>query len=82
MALERTAPDGTRLTLDQALRAYTLDAAFAEFAEKEKGSLEPGKLADLVLFDRDLSRVPVHALHEARVTLTIIGGRPVTEPRP
>ncbi len=82
MALERTAPDGTRLTLDQALRAYTLDAAYAEFAEKEKGSLEPGKLADFVLFDRDLSRLPVHSIREARVKLTIIGGSPVTEPRP
>ena len=58
MALERAAPDGTRITLDEALRAFTVDAAYAEFAEKEKGSLEAGKLADFVLFDRDFSRGP------------------------
>jgi predicted amidohydrolase YtcJ len=75
IALERAAPDGTRITLDEALRAYTLDAAYAEFAEKEKGSLEPGKLADFVLFDRDFSRGPVHAIHQAKVRMTVIGGR-------
>jgi predicted amidohydrolase YtcJ len=81
MALERAAPDGSRLTLDEALRAYTLDAAFAEFAEKEKGSLEPGKLADLVLFDRDFSRGPIHGIGEAKVRMTVVGGRPVYESR-
>jgi predicted amidohydrolase YtcJ len=75
MALERAAPDGTRLTFDEAMRAFTLDAAWAEFAERDKGSLEPGKLADLVLFDRDFSRGPVHAIHDAGVRLTVAGGR-------
>ena len=76
MALERTAPDGTRITLDEALRAFTLDAAYAEFAENEKGSLQPGKLADFVLFDRDFSQAPVHAIHTANVRMTVIAGRP------
>ena len=76
MALERTAPDGSRLTLDQGLRAFTLDAAYAEFAENEKGSLQPGKLADFVLFDRDFSQAPVHAIHTANVRMTVIAGRP------
>jgi hypothetical protein len=75
MALERAAPDGSRLTLDEGLRAYTLDAAYAEFREKEKGSLEPGKLADFVLFDRDFSAGPVHAIRDARVRMTVVGGR-------
>jgi predicted amidohydrolase YtcJ len=76
IALERTAPDGTRITLDEALRAFTVDAAYAEFAEKDKGSLQPGKLADFVLFDRDFSRVPVHAISAAKVRMTVIGGHP------
>ena len=75
MALERAAPDGTRITLDEALRAFTLDAAYAEFAEKEKGSLEAGKLADFVLFDRDFSRGPAHGINGSKVRMTVIGGR-------
>ena len=75
MALERAAPDGTRITLDEALRAFTLDAAYAEFAEKEKGSLEAGKLADFVLFDRDFSRGPAHGISASKVRMTVIGGR-------
>jgi predicted amidohydrolase YtcJ len=79
MALERTAPDGTRLTIDEALRAYTLDAAYAEFSEQEKGSLEPGKLADFVLFDGDFTRRPVHSIGDAKVRLTVVGGRVLYE---
>jgi predicted amidohydrolase YtcJ len=63
------------MTLDEALRAHTVDAASAEFAENEKGSLQPGKLADFVLFDRDLSRLPAHLIREAKVRLTVVGGR-------
>lgn len=75
MALGRAAPDGTRITLDEALRAFTVDAAYAELAEKEKGSLEVGKLADFVLFDRDFSRGPVHGMSAAKVRMTVIGGQ-------
>jgi predicted amidohydrolase YtcJ len=75
MALQRAAPDGTRITLDEALRAFTADAAYAEFAEREKGSLEAGKLADFVLFDRDFSRGPAHGISAAKVRMTVIGGR-------
>ncbi len=82
MALERAAPDGTRLTLDEALRAYTVDAAWAEFMEKEKGSLEPGKLADFVVFDRDFTSLPVSRIREARVRMTVIGGRDATASLP
>src|SRR5262249_41715478 len=46
-----------KITLDEALAAYTRDAAYAGFAERELGTLEPGKLADLVIVDRDLSRI-------------------------
>jgi predicted amidohydrolase YtcJ len=75
LALQRPGPDGRRITLDEALRAYTRDAAYAEFADHEKGTLEPGKLADFVLLDRDLSRTPVHRFSEVQVKLTVIGGR-------
>jgi predicted amidohydrolase YtcJ len=67
MALER--PVG--LSLDEALKAYTIHAAYAGFAEKQTGSLEPGKLADFVVFDRELKP----DLRNARVRLTVAGGR-------
>ncbi len=77
IALERAGPDGRRITLDQALAAFTRDAAYAEFAEREKGTLEPGKLADVVLLSDDLSRLPLHRYGEVKVKLTIVDGRVV-----
>jgi predicted amidohydrolase YtcJ len=74
-ALTRPGPDGRVLTLEQCLRAYTLDAAYAEFGEKEKGSIEPGKLADLVLLDRDILSSPVSTLDQTKVRMTVLGGR-------
>jgi predicted amidohydrolase YtcJ len=79
MALQRPGPDGRRITLDEGLSAFTRDAAYAEFADHEKGTLEPGKLADFVLLSHDLSRTPVHRFGEARVKLTVVGGRVVFE---
>ena len=66
-----------KITVEDALRAYTLGAAYAEFAESEKGSLERGKLADFVLIDRDLTRIPPEAIRDARVRMTVVGGRVV-----
>ena len=74
-AIERPGPDGRRLTLEQALIAYTRDAAFAEFSENVKGTLEPGKLADIVLVDRDIFRATVAELRQTRVRMTILDGR-------
>ncbi len=68
-----------KITLDEALAAYTRAAAFAAFAEGELGTLEPGKLADLVLVDRDLGRIPPPAIRDARVLLTVVGGKVVFE---
>jgi predicted amidohydrolase YtcJ len=68
-----------KITVEEALRAYTRGAAFAEFAEEEKGMLARGMLADFVLIDRDLTRIPPEAIREARVVLTVVGGRPVFE---
>jgi predicted amidohydrolase YtcJ len=66
-----------RLTLEEALRGYTHEAAYAEFEEKEKGSLEPGKLADLIVIDKDIMQLgskPQEIL-SIRVLKTFIGGK-------
>lgn len=68
---------GQRVDLETALRAYTIDAAWAARLEHERGSLTPGKLADLVVLDRDLFEVDPQRLHEAQVVTTIVGGRVV-----
>ncbi len=77
MALAVTHPiaEGQTLNIEQALRAYTCDAAYAAFEENEKGTLERGKLADLVLIDRDITRVSPQEIREARVQLTLVGGQ-------
>jgi predicted amidohydrolase YtcJ len=63
-----------KISVEEALRAYTVDAAYAEFAEREKGSLARGKLADFVLIDRDLTRIPPETIRDARVMMTVVGG--------
>ncbi len=68
-----------RITVEEALRAYTAGAAFAGFAERDVGTLERGKLADFVLIDRDLTRVPPETIRDARVLMTVVGGRVVFE---
>jgi predicted amidohydrolase YtcJ len=78
-------PDGwvpqQRITVEQALTAYTRDAAYAEFMEGEKGMLRRGFLADLVLIDRDLTRIPPETIRDARIRLTMVGGRIVYDHR-
>jgi predicted amidohydrolase YtcJ len=64
-----------RLDLETALRAYTVNNAWAEGEEASKGSLTAGKLADFVIIDRDLFAIPATQLKEARVLLTAVGGR-------
>ena len=68
-----------RITVEEALRAYTRDAAWASYAEAEKGTLERGKLADFVLLDRDLTRIAPEEIRDARVDMTVVGGRVVFE---
>jgi predicted amidohydrolase YtcJ len=83
-ALTRQSPDGTpaggwfpaqRLTLEQALRGYTLEAAYAEWEEKDKGSLEPGKLADFLVLSHDLRKLSGQQLLTVRVKRTFLGGK-------
>lgn len=70
-----------KITVEEALRAYTMGSAYASFEEKEKGSLETGKLADLVLIDRDITTIPPETIREAQVTLTVVGGKVVYQKR-
>jgi predicted amidohydrolase YtcJ len=63
------------ITREQAVKAYTLTAAYAEFSEKEKGSLEVGKLADLVVLSQDILHVPLEELPKTESVLTIVGGK-------
>jgi predicted amidohydrolase YtcJ len=66
-----------KIGVEDALRAYTTGGAYASFAEHEKGSLTPGKLADVVVIDRDLTRIPPETIREAQIMYTIVGGRVV-----
>ena len=68
-----------RISVERALRAYTMNAAIAGFADTRVGSLARGKLADFVVIDRDLTRVPVDEIASAQVMMTVIGGRVVFE---
>jgi hypothetical protein len=68
-----------KLTIEQAIAAYTTGSAFAEFAEKQKGKLEPGMLADLIILDRDITSVPPAKVLETQVLRTVVGGRTVYE---
>ncbi|MDQ3518360.1 MAG: amidohydrolase family protein, partial [Gemmatimonadota bacterium] len=67
------------ISVEEALRAYTIQAAYASFEEKEKGTLERGKLADFVLIDRDLTRIPPATIRDARIVMTVVGGKTVFE---
>ncbi len=79
--LDDANPDGwvpeQKISVEQALRAYTSEGAFSAFAENRKGRIEPGMLADLVLLDRDLTAVAPAKIRETRVLKTVVGGRTV-----
>jgi predicted amidohydrolase YtcJ len=68
-----------RLTIDQAVAAYTQGSAFAEFEEKEKGKLVPGMLADFVVLDRDVTASSPEKILGAKVLRTVVGGKTVYE---
>jgi len=85
-AVTRKGEDGKReyfpeqkLTMEQAIAAYTTGSAFAEFAEKDKGTLAPGMLADFVVLDRDITSVPPPKILGAKVLRTVVGGKTVYE---
>ena len=81
--LDSKHPDGwipeQKITLDEAIRAFTVGSAFAEFQEKEKGSVAAGKLADIVILDRDIYAIDPANLDQVKVAMTIVDGRVVYE---
>jgi predicted amidohydrolase YtcJ len=68
-----------KITIEQAIAAYTTGSAFAEFSEKQKGKLEPGMLADLIVLDRDITSVLAPKIIETQVLRTVVGGKTVYE---
>jgi predicted amidohydrolase YtcJ len=84
--LDGAHPDGwvpaQKITVEEALRAYTADAARAQFAEADLGALALGRLADFVIIDRDLTRVAPETIRDAHVDMTVIGGTIVYERDP
>ena len=85
-ALTRMSEDGKKsyypaqkLNIEQAIAAYTTGSAFAEFAEKQKGKLEPGMLADFVVLDQDITAALPPKILETKVLRTVVGGQTVYE---
>jgi len=76
-------PDGwiprQKISVDEAVRAYTMGSAYAEFEDQAKGSITPGKLADMVIVDRDIYAIEPSEIDKARVVLTVMDGKVVYE---
>ncbi len=70
------------MTHEEALRSFTIDAAYAAFQEDLLGSIEPGKLADLVILDKDIMTIEAAQILDSHVMMTIIGGVVVYDARP
>jgi hypothetical protein len=66
-----------KIGVEQALRSYTSEAAYASFEEDIKGMLKPGMLADFVLLDRDITAIPAEEIAATKVLKTVVGGRVV-----
>jgi len=71
--------EAERLTIQEALRVHTMGSAYAGFAEETTGSLEPGKLADRVVWNHDLYHLTRDQLMELQPEITIVGGKVVYE---
>jgi predicted amidohydrolase YtcJ len=70
-----------KITVEEAVRAYTVGSAYAEFQDSVKGSIAPGKLADLVILSRDIFKIDPKEIEEVKVILTMVDGRVVYEAR-
>ncbi len=66
--------ENQKLTLTEALKIYTLGSAYASFEEERKGSLKPGKLADMVVLKEDITKVSPDEIKDIPITLTMVGG--------
>ena len=60
---------------EQALRSYTLDAAYGAFMEDFTGSIEVGKLADFTVLDKDIMTIPEEEILQTQVSMTLLGGK-------
>ena len=74
-AVNRQISPQEKITVEEALRIYTANAAYASFEEKIKGSIEAGKLADLVVLSDDLRKIEPNKIEDAQVEMTIVGGK-------
>jgi len=72
---------GQKLTVAEAVRAYTMGSAYAEFQENEKGSITPGKLADMVIVSDDIFQIDPVKIRDVKVLKTFVGGKIVFESR-
>ena len=70
-----------KISVDEAVHAYTIGSAYAEFQEQQKGTIAPGKLADLVILSQDIFKIDPVAIENVKVMLTIVDGRVVYEAR-
>jgi predicted amidohydrolase YtcJ len=68
-----------KITVEEAVSAFTVGSAYAEFQEPVKGTITPGKLADLVMLDRDIFKIDPTEIEKARVLLTVMDGKVVYE---
>jgi predicted amidohydrolase YtcJ len=79
--LDDANPDGwlpaQKITVEQAMHAYTTQAAYASYEETIKGMLKPGMLADFVILDRDLTAIPPETIRDTQILRTIVGGKTV-----
>jgi hypothetical protein len=77
--LDDANPDGwvpeQKISVEQALRAYTVEGAYASFDEDKKGAIRAGLLADMVLLDRDLTAIDAARIRDTSVLMTILGGK-------
>lgn len=64
-----------KISVEEALRCYTANNAYAMFGEKRRGVIKPGYLADLVVLDRDLTKIPATTIEQSKVVATVIGGK-------
>jgi predicted amidohydrolase YtcJ len=64
-----------KISVEEAVKAYTINGAFTEFAEETKGSIEEGKLADLVVLSRDIFKIPAEEIRGIEVRMTVLGGK-------
>ena len=71
-----------KITVEDALRAYTAGAAYAGFAEGTRGVLKKGMLADITMIDRDLTQIAPETIRDAKIVMTVVGGQVVFERSP